>query len=498
MQCLASKVHTIKQLEDYYGYRSETYNLPQSTLVKIKPDGRVETAREAALADYTDSMNAFLHRVNTKRTATLDEKKIALQVMFSNSIIKEGKGKDYQTNPYTASDKDPLKLRLFRHFEALRYAENLCNWYVLQMLGIEDKEGKIGLYRNRLKNFSKIDPEMFDLWFAETLQQHGIGFVVVVAQTATKSESIKIGKEEYISNGKEIFLTALARAYMRHEETIEKQIKPIPRKKFKESMAIFIRNLKKFPNFIQFLINANAAELKEKEAELKEKETALVAHTSSYLEELRSNPILSPTSTDLLEEGTFIGPEFKVLTGDIIVVEKALTLSLKELNKQLKAENEIIETLITITLNQEEKRKFNDKKKIKETKTGKEKEIPSALDILNNSKLEHQKHANRLKKIIQLKKANPLEIERDNLEKRKEELEQAIAELRELLHKSEEGPIIPTSDLSVKEEKKTSFNPKVTAYGITTEEVKSKYHETTKRSRTFDLKVTEMAPKRSK
>jgi hypothetical protein len=213
-QCSA-RVHSINEFGDYYGYRCNAYN-SQETTVRMKPT-EVSKSKEEALSDCTDSMNEFLLKVNQKRRATMDERKLALQSIMGTAIV-HGETTHYARNNH------PTDSLLFRHFEALRYAELLCNRYILQIRTGKDEESHlIDDYRIKLENYSKVEADVFDDWLSETLQQHGLGFMPTF-QSSLPSNHKPEGLKAYIKNNKLDFLVAIAISYLKNTKNPSSQL----------------------------------------------------------------------------------------------------------------------------------------------------------------------------------------------------------------------------------------------------------------------------------
>ncbi|MBY0462886.1 MAG: hypothetical protein K2Q34_06875 [Alphaproteobacteria bacterium] len=428
-QCFAGNVRNVKELSDYYGYRCDAYNSSEPT-VTMKPITSSKSKAEA-LTDYTGSMNEFLHKVNQKRRASSDEKKLALQSIMGTALM-------YGETSYYARNNHLIDTPLFRHFEALRYAEALCSKYVLQIRTGKDETPDITRnYRSNLEKFSKVKAEVFDDWFAETLKQHGLGFTKTLP--IMKGSGPQEELDQYIKGIKPVFLIAIADLYSKH---IKPALKQIPRKK----LDILITEADK----IKALQDAQR------------KLVSIHTKLDEINEEIARNTP-SP-SADTSEEEKM---------GEIVLMETEAKLSLSELRKQLEIENEIIEHLIKLTVNSEEKKKFGDTPIIRDGK-----ELSSAQELLNLSKLDHQERAKRLKKLIQIKRGNKLENRKAELEAKKAELELEIRKLEVTTPKASDGK---TSSSSIK------FSKDVSGYLV---DPNKPYHKTRELQIRLSLKET--------
>jgi hypothetical protein len=152
------------------------------------------------------------------------------------------------------------------------------------------------------------------------------------------------------------------------------KVKPIPRKKFLAAMKDLKQKLGVLPSEQPLSVPVAATP-----------SIIQPSNTDNYYAIAASVPSnLSPVSAPVEED----------IGGEMILISTEIDLSIEDLRKLLEYENNIIETLIQLTVNSREK--FSDK----------------ALETMNQSKLDHQDRAKRIKKLIlQKRTASPADGE---------------------------------------------------------------------------------------
>jgi hypothetical protein len=152
------------------------------------------------------------------------------------------------------------------------------------------------------------------------------------------------------------------------------KVKPIPRKKFLAAMKDLKQKLGVLPS-------EQPLSVPEQPLSVPVAATPSIiqpSNTDNHYAIAASVPSnLSPVSAHVEED----------IGGEMILISTEIDLSIEDLRKLLEYENNIIETLIQLTVNSREK--FSDK----------------ALETMNQSKLDHQDRAKRIKKLILQKRA---------------------------------------------------------------------------------------------
>lgn len=179
-------------------YNSETAKITIGTEVKSK---------KIALRDFTKKIDTFLtdkKNVDSKRHATTDEQRVILQPLMATAIIYgETKNETYAHHGLIETDT------LYRHFEILRAVEVLSFKYMQSIKDFnkanDDRLLDRQLEYNLLEKYGSITREMFDIWFAEELEKHKIGFSKVKLNLPS-NQSL----DEYVlHNGKNILQAVL-------------------------------------------------------------------------------------------------------------------------------------------------------------------------------------------------------------------------------------------------------------------------------------------------
>ena len=198
----ATKLDMAKTLFDTHTHRCDTYNSPLSAF-----DTGSAAKRDAIYTDTAKLTDILKNtkKVDVKRHATAEERKIILQAVIGSEITAHLHDPAQQAkltlSPQipTLDANDPV----FKHVEILRLTEKLAHTLVQQVTTHGDESIDLAFTKSHadikmLRSYSGIEYDMFMLWFKEVFAKHKAGFSMAQTGYAPNEKPIMhIWKEHH-------------------------------------------------------------------------------------------------------------------------------------------------------------------------------------------------------------------------------------------------------------------------------------------------------------